>query len=170
MFKSKTVDDKSADPDYVAELKYNGWRLLLTSDADGNAFGYNSKGSKMSYLKLDGVKLPPNSQFTCEWMDRRTINIKNQLIVFNVMRYKGMICDFSYTRRRELIEQLFPEQTQGELLIKPSQVFETNFREVWHQYRNIKEIEGLVIKRKSAPLEYGYNGLRKSPIEIKVKK
>ena len=170
-YASSLVDEKSEDPDYCAELKINGWRLGLVSDIHGKVTGYQGRGEKMSFFSIsDDFRLEPCSQLEGEWVDRRT-NQKNQIYWFNLLRYRGEITGFEDKYRRKLLEEMFPEETKvGEFSMRVVPRFYSDFRQVYEQYRDNDLIEGLVIKKLSAPLEYSFDKLRKSPSTIKVKK
>ena len=163
----------SENPDWVCEPKWNGWRCELVSNCtELRAFNHN--GDKLSYFSTNGIIMPDNTQLDCEWVDRRTTNTKNLLVVFGILKYEGKVLEgIKEQEIRDINESLFQKnkiRSEGELNIVLVKRFKNEFERHFSRLKNNDEIEGLVLKNQKAGLEISYKGKFKSCNQIKVKK
>jgi len=164
--------EKSLDPEWVAEPKWNGWRAFLLSDEIGKITAYNSKGTILSYFKTEGIKIPPLTYLDAEWVEKRTTNVKNKLVVFGILQYDGKILNGKEAIRRAILEDLFSEKLVTSTGVEMSLVqrFSEDFLTHFTELRDEKVIEGLVLKKITAELEYSVTAQFKSFTQLKVKK
>lgn len=168
--KSPLIEEKSQDSNYCCELKYNGWRVQLVSDDTGHCSFYSTSGRNLN-LNLSDLIIKPNTQIDCEWVNNRTKDVKNQLRPFSILRYDSEICEMNEISRRNLLQEIFPDSLFiSGMRIDLIERFNTDFIKVFHQYRDNKLIEGIVIKKLDANLEYSYKKQIKTVTWLKIKK
>lgn len=159
------------DEDVVAELKYNGDRLILKRFPDRYEF-WNRSGSQMKRYKptkqlLDLLDLVPwkgNCVLDGELLHFKTKNVKNQIVVFDVYEWEGFpTTGFRFQKRRELLEEKFSVFSVGidqtpHVLLAPQWRggVEGRFKAVYDHVIGREEIEGLVLKSLSEKVELGH--------------
>jgi ATP-dependent DNA ligase len=164
--------DKSLDPNWVAEPKWNGWRLFAQSNAQGVVTAFNSKGGRLSHFEKEGLIIPPNTFIDCEWVDRRTTTVKNKIVVFGILQYENQILEGKEeANQRRILEMLFKNnQISSDYHdIQLVERFNENFLDHFNRLRDEKIIEGLVLKKLNAPIEMKCNAQFKSARQLKVK-
>ena len=171
--------------EYVVEPKFNGNRLILKRFSQGKyefwnrhgemfkrfSYSYNSLINELDKILWDGFCVLDG-----ELMHFRTKNVKNTIILFDVIVWNGKICEEAFIERRKLLEKILSPPgllnvsnlnldkfrnllNNSHILISPQ--WRNNFREIFNKLIEIEEIEGIVIKKSNAKLELGING---SPI------
>jgi ATP-dependent DNA ligase len=166
----------SADPDYVAERKYNGIRLQLhyingkfqfwgrhrdllkfTPDAELSAALKALPLEKDRYYLFDG-----------ELRNNKTKGVRQKIMIFDVFVWKDkVLTGVSFSERRKIIESLFP--VDGEPIGVPFE-FTENFVDVFSKVTADDEIEGLVIKNLKAPFKISRTSPVNSTWMYKVRK
>ena len=164
----------SADPDYVAEKKYNGVRLQLhylngkfqfwgrhkdllkfTPDAELSA--------ALKALPLEGYCL-----FDGELRNNKVIGVRQKIMIFDVFVWNGeILTGVPFSERRAIIESLVP--VDGEPIGCPFE-FKDNFIEVFNKVTTDDEIEGLVIKNLKGELKISRTSPVNSAWMYKVRK
>jgi len=108
---SSFLRDLSSDPDYEAEIKYNGWRLEIHNTETGPIL-FNRKGTEIGNLEIDKFvrafrNLPPNSVFDGELINFRTKDVKNIVIIWDCMFWNGRdIRKLQLQERRQFLDTL----------------------------------------------------------------
>jgi ATP-dependent DNA ligase len=150
---------KSLDqnPNWIGEIKYNGWRLLLFKTA-GTILIKNNHGSIIDinptqFMPLfDGV--PDNTIFDGELVDKRTKDLKNIMVFWDCCFYKGKdLRGLPLKTRRQYLDHF---ATTPEKIVQKSkaQVYKVNqFRSgnLIHLYHQVEARanaleEGIVLK------------------------
>jgi len=170
-FKSTIFTTKSMSDNWVCEPKWNGWRTFVVSDKQGKVNVYNKTGSKLSYFTAD-INIPPDSYFDCEWIDRRT-TLKNKLIVFGCLKYKGLLLEgHKEIESRNILANCFKnnEIVSNDIGISLVERFDNDFDKHFLRLRDEKIIEGLVLKNTISKIEISSKGQFKSFNQLKVKK
>jgi ATP-dependent DNA ligase len=176
-----------------AEIKYNGWRLLLMKLDQDKILLYNRHST---IIDIDWKPffhafkdIPVGTVFDGELLDRRTKDLKNIVVLWDCCFYDGkdlrlkslkerrpFLDHFSTAPARFSNSQTFDPKTQkatpnGGQVYKVQQ-FSTNFRDLYNSIdqRNDPIEEGIVIKNKLSL--YKYSAKRGTDVTewLKVKK
>jgi ATP-dependent DNA ligase len=159
----------NSDPNFIAELKYNGDRLELITPDGGKTFEWwNRHGSRFHFtpskrlletsasLRLKGI-----CQLDGELIDHKTKDVKDTAMLFDVIVYNGQVLvNRTLEERKEILWDVFG---------KPEEVFDMpeegvnmtpqwpagEFQDVYDLYTKVKWIEGLVMKDLKAKLIVG---------------
>lgn len=164
--------EKSQDPKWVAEPKWNGWRLFAISDRN-QTYAFNSKGDHLSYFDDKSLTLPPDTFLDCEWVDRRTTNTKNLIVVFGVLQYRGLLLEgHSEFEQRKFLEHIFEHQEviSNKYTICLVERYGDKFLEHFQILKNDSTIEGLVLKNTASKIEISRFHQFKTHNQLKVKK
>jgi len=145
------LEQLSAAPDWMAEPKYNGSRLQLYC-LDGAWQFWNRHGSRMAYVPnpevltaLDGLNLTGFWHFDGELRHNKVKGIRHQIVFYDLFIADGdplILPDFG--TRRLALETYIGDRLSGPLSLAPQ--FAADFRTVFEQFRQDKEMEGLVLK------------------------
>lgn len=146
------------NPKWDAEIKYNGWRLLIFIEP-GHLYFYNRHGTiidiNTSIFDFSGI--PNYSAFDGELVDRRTKDLKNVVVLWDCAFYDG-----EDLRKRTLEERRTKltawKKAPRILTTKPkgqvyrTQQFDKGIVELYHEVdqRNDPTEEGIVLKNKQS--------------------
>jgi ATP-dependent DNA ligase len=146
----------SKNPLWDAEIKYNGWRLLIFTS---NLKFYNRHGTIID-IKSDifspFFKKFPDTVFDAELLNFRTKDIKNNIIIFDCPFYKNKdLRSLPLSERRKRLEsfEIAPNiLTPDTANVFRIQQFSSDFTQLYNTIikRNDPIEEGIVIKRKSS--------------------
>jgi ATP-dependent DNA ligase len=159
----------NSDPNYVAELKYNGDRLELITPNGGKDFEWWNRYENRFHFTPSSrlletsksLRLKGFCQLDGELIDHRTKGVKNTAILFDIIVYNGeVMVEKTFAERRELLWQIFgapeeifdiPEEGMNLAPQWPS----GEFKDVYDLYTKVGWIEGLVMKDLRAKLIVG---------------
>jgi ATP-dependent DNA ligase len=166
------------DARFVAELKYNGDRLILQRFEDGSFEFWNRHGEKLrrydpSPIILQHLKnLKWEGYCVCdgELLHHKTKHIKHHAILFDVFIWNGQSLKLKpFVERRTYLERLFGvHDNDSWVTIAPQ--WKTNFKKVFDDFTKNEEIEGLVMKRLDAKLQLGTSSSPTVKYMFKVRK
>lgn len=174
-FPDKPATEISADKiasmpeDYLCQLKYDGWRTVVSLMAGGCTFTSREKNripiSDNLAVQVNHAlrKLPSNTLLDAEWLKRRpSFNVEN-LVIFDVMILGGVpmwtqpAAD-RFARLRELVdENWLPTSTNGDYLA------------FWERYVGRPDCEGVVFKRRDSAYIGSVRACANNPAWIKCK-
>ena len=162
-------EDLNKDPRFVAELKYNGDRLILQTEGGKDFQFWNRSGSQFTKYTPSPFLIRHLKEFkwgkglwVCdgELLHFKTTGIKHHVILFDMFVRGGDSLKMkTFLERREALEELVDGKIFEDVL--PAKWWSTGFREVFNEYTKRSEIEGLVMKRLDAKLILG---LKSSPV------
>jgi len=149
--------------DWIAEIKLNGWRILLFILADSIQI-YNSNGSVIDIdheiFRPHFERFPANTVFDGELLDKRTKTLKNVMVFWDTCFYNGLD-----VRRKPLKERkqylkfpiaplTFVQKPTAQIF--KSQQFNDDFLNLYNQTitRNDPLEEGIVIKNLSSTYKH----------------
>ena len=149
----------SDDPDWIAELKYNGSRLQL-HNFDGKFEFWDRHHSKLNYQPSDWMmdnlnhsKLPKGyNLFDGELRHNKVVGVQDRIVLFDVFIWDGeMLLDKTFQERREILKSHFVEAMWDQDLktqrLEITEHFYGNFDVVYNNVIEHPEIEGLVMKK-----------------------
>lgn len=151
----------AATGDWDAEIKYNGWRVLLFKTQPDKIFIYNRHSTIIDidwkqFLPLFST-IPINTVFDGELLDRRTKDLKNILVLWDCPFYNGRdLRNTKLAERRHYLEHFGIAPLKFERIKGPqtfrTQQFPSNFATLYHTVvgRNEPAEEGIVIKKISS--------------------
>lgn len=144
--------------DWIAELKFNGDRLILQIN-DRIEF-WNRHGEKFKRYntvveeELKKIEWKRPCILDGELLHFKTKTVKNQIILFDVIMWNGeFTVKMPFEKRRAILEQLFDGIVSDYVSI--AQQWKNGWRDVFGQKTKKDEIEGLVLKCLSAPYILG---------------
>jgi len=152
------------DPNVIAELKYNGTRLVLqcfplTSFAPIEF--WNREGSQLKYtpseLLLSNLR-SLNWKGYCvldgELLHTKVKSTKHHIVLFDVIIWNGEeVTQKPFSERRKILESSFRTKLFDNLYPAPQWI--GGFRELYSKMIEIDYIEGLVMKRLDAKMVLG---------------
>jgi len=168
----------SANPQWIAEPKYNGSRLML-HHLDGAWQFWNRHEQLMAYCPseevkqaLAGMKIKGYWLFDGELRHHKTKGVHHRIALYDVCVAGGvLLCDQLFADRRFTLEALFhylgPDNGYH-LDLAPQ--YDTDFRAVFQRLTPDEEIEGLVIKNLRGRLNLGRTRAVESNWMWKVRK
>lgn len=155
----------SNDPKVVAELKYNGTRLVLIRNLDGSYVFYGRDRQILKYSPskeiiemLNSLNWKGECVLDGELLHFKTKHIKNTIVLFDVFYWDGRsLKNEVFSKRRQVLLDLFPESKVDpfHFPVYPAAHFVDNFKSIFESHIIRDEIEGLVMKRLDARLEFG---------------
>jgi ATP-dependent DNA ligase len=167
------VAQLSEDPNWVAEKKYNGSRLLLYHI--GGVYSYwNRHGRLHKYTPhpdlqevLKNLNLRGYWLFDGELRHGKTKGVRDKIVLWDVfIAQNELLLRKPFWCRRNIITQILPEE--GEPIGIPHQ-YPTNFAEVFNSIKE-EEIEGLVLKNLQGILNLGRTKSVESNWMFKIRK
>jgi ATP-dependent DNA ligase len=147
-------------PDWDAEIKYNGWRVLVFKLPDKVAL-FNRHGTIIDidwkpFWKLFS-SVPNNTVFDGELLDRRTKDLKNVIVLWDVAFFNGRDLRAMPLQDRRPFLETFPVapttfRTQPTGQVFRTQQFPLKFRELYDSIvaHNDDVEEGIVLKKRSS--------------------
>jgi ATP-dependent DNA ligase len=169
------------DKKWDAEIKYNGWRLLLFKIEQNKILLYNRHSTIIDINWQQFFPffkdIPVGTVFDGELLDRRTKDLKNIVVLWDCCFYNGIDLRLKPLKeRRPFLDHFstapakFTNSTTGQVF--KVQQFTTDFLELYNSidHRNDPVEEGLVLKNKLSL--YKYSAKRGTDITdwLKVKK
>jgi len=164
------------DPRFIAELKYNGDRLILYKD---NNFDFWSRhGAPLRKYQpsaqlidhLNSLNLFSGSWvFDGELLHFKTKAIKHRVVLFDLYVWKGKRIDqLPFSERRKRLEDVFTGSNFEDVILAPQWL--SGWREVFDTETEREEIEGLVMKRLDAKVTFGRSSSPVVSYMFKVRK
>ena len=153
------------DPNVIAELKYNGTRLVfqcfpLTSFSPIEF--WNREGSQLKYAPSKGLLSNLRSlnwKGYCvldgELLHTKVKSTKHHIVFFDVIVWNGEeVTQKRFSERRKILEAAFQVDKLFDNLY-PAPQWKTGFRLLYNEMIKIDYIEGLVMKRLDAKMVLG---------------
>lgn len=153
-------EELSADPNWVAELKYNGQRCMLWI-VDGKVEFWGRHGKKLKYnddpntdmVAFLSKKFPKGCfLFDAELRHNKTVGVRDKLVIWDVFIFRDELLNKEqYWTRRAILETRLEnmncnlDSEVGET-VKLIEQYPTDFAKVYQENIIDDEIEGLVIK------------------------
>jgi hypothetical protein len=198
VYEGPFVDKLCKDPDYIAELKKNGWQWNLVRKEDGRYEAWTRHKTRSTipvdrYVKdLDRLEWKGLCEVRLEILDRRTTDVKEKLLFFDVKIWNGeLLSDKTFAERRQILEKMFEKiptkydwyfkgHKEADVLqlsiIWGSKEFPRDFKKLYeeevennHSQKDRSLNEGLVLKKLSGKLEYSASGPVDSKVDFKWK-
>lgn len=171
-----SFEEMSADPNWVAELKYNGQRCMLWI-IDGKVEFWGRHGKKLVYNDNPNPKITEYLSkkfpkgvflFDSELRHNKTKGVRDKLVIWDVFIFRTEFLNKEqYWTRRAILESRFEDATGEVKLIKQ---YTTDFQKVYDEAIVNDEIEGLVIKNQHGKLNIGRTSASNSTWMFKVRK
>lgn len=145
------------DPDWIGEIKYNGWRLLIFIEKNIRFFNRHKTEIQIDpsiYRQhFDGV--PYGTIFDGELVHFRSTDIKNKVVIWDAPFYNGQdLRKMTLRQRKEYLDHfsVAPRTIKQDSLVKVyrSQVFPSgSFQKLYHKTVDKKNNleEGVVLKK-----------------------
>ena len=170
----------NSDPNFTAEIKYNGWRLEIHTDPKALIF-YNRHGtiinidSKLFEHKFKNI--PTESVFDGELVNFRTKDVKNIIVLWDCMFWGGRdLRKLPLSERRSYLAswQKAPKQLETKTMGQVYRIRECK-RDLVKFYdvvmsRNDPLEEGIVIKDKKSLYEFSIKSKIETASWYKIKK
>jgi len=157
---SPLLQSLAATKEWDAEIKYNGWRLLLFKLSKKDLLFYNRHST---IIDIDTKRfepffhdLPINSVLDGELIDRRTTDLKNTIVFWDVPFYDGVDLRNKPLKERRPLLDIFtvaPAKFHNEgVQVYKIQQFYSNFLDLYNTIVKHNEPceEGIVIKKTSS--------------------
>ena len=167
---------------YVAQFKYDDWRTMIYFFPDGRIEFYSRKKAKLPRYRppksmiesLHNLELAPNAYHVLDGglLHYKTPRVKDRIVIWDILVHaNSLLLGTSFEDRFRLLEKItrHPEKWislpypggGGELAIARevarnvwlAPVFESDFSALFEKGRHLPEIEGIVLKDRTAPLE-----------------
>ena len=154
-----TVARLSADPNWSAELKFNGDRLCLQKHSDPTPWkqfdGFVFANRHKDYLKrfepsktlldeLKSLNLPDGTQLDGELLHFHTKAIKFKIVFYDIYVLGGKQITEPLYARRNILTDIFAGRKFNHLSI--SEQHASDFSNLFNEVIKREEIEGLVMK------------------------
>lgn len=138
-----------SDPNYILQIKKNGWRVQIHKDGDKVEF-YTRHNKRLESIVQDAdwnllteTVLNLNVESIIidgEFLHRRGV-LKNTIYVWDAFELNRQKIRKPYEQRKEILEQVVP-RSDNILVVKD---YHNNFLDVWNRLIE-EEDEGIVIK------------------------
>ena len=178
------VVQRMNDADWIAQSKYDGWRLQAYVRGPANVECLTSAGKSMQaatskfdkefVLGLQALNLPPETVLDMEFVGPRG-DLSPNIYLFDILAWNGLWltnepCHARWTRCVELAPQL-PDRIHLATTVHTG--FLDLFNELkgdWHhQGRGMSLTEGIVVKHRKGMLNLDLNRCKKSDCMFKLK-
>lgn len=170
----------SDDPQWIAELKFNGSRLELHRLPSGNWEFWNRHREKFSYTPTPDVAaalaaLPLEAGkyylFDGELRHNKTVGVRNMIVLYDVFIFGDeLLTGVPFADRRHILETLVKYGENDNRFLSIAFQFLGNFREIYDAAILDPEIEGLVMKNLGGKLDLGRKSAANSAWMMKVRK
>lgn len=188
-WRSKQLLTMESSGDYVADIKLNEHRSLLTTNKAGEFEFFNRQGRKVvlpDYLlpELKKLKLPPCSILDGGHLQKKATFPEMRVWLFDVLIWKGEKTELSFKERRKLLDQVVPQNQPHiwkplqtgkfihefmRLLDKKSELIAAAAKEYGVPVELLfPEIEGFVVKNLNGKNSYPGN-VKESPSFFKLR-
>jgi ATP-dependent DNA ligase len=145
------VERYSASPDWTAEVKMDGNRLVLRKLETGEWQFMNRHKDRMKYVpspevmeELNALSVEPKTQLDGELMHTRTKNVKHKIIFYDVYVLNGKKQRGTLKERRQALDNLLKGKGFNHLV--QSDIYESDFKDLFAEVIKCREHEGLVLK------------------------
>lgn len=176
------LDRLIGDPNWDAEIKFNGWRTLIFKE-NNRILIYNRQGG---IIKIDHSifqncfkSIPNNTIFDGELVHFRTGELKNIIVLWDCTFFKGNdLRNLPLNQRRSFLDK-FSIQPEGTNFPQSNsaQIFRTrqysgNYRNLYNKIvkRNNPLEEGLILKNINSQYKYSYKRKIDTVYWLKIKK
>jgi len=145
------VGSLSKNPNWIAEKKWNGDRLVLLYDGKF-LFCNRNKSEFKRYTptrevleELKSLDLPKNTQLDGELVHNKTKDIKHQLKIYDIYTYDNEKVRLPLLRRKRLLKRIFSNKQF--IHLERVKHYKSNFYKVFLKLtKHDSAIEGLVMK------------------------
>lgn len=169
---SEVFNRLDGDTNWVAEVKKNGWRMLIRKDVAGDfALWTRHKTIECSPLPLlraalPSLNMPCDSILDAELMEHRG-KTKEVLMIWGAFRLGGVWQHkVPYKEIMWKVSSIVPKQSLT--LTSPEFVFEKK-RDFYERIIKLEENEGLVLKNVNEPVPFSFTSCPNIRTWIKVK-
>ena len=181
-----SVDDPrivsmGTDPNYDAEIKKNGTRLVLQKtksphpNKQGDFIFFNRQKEVLKYEpskelmeELSKLRIPFESQLDGELMHFKTKNLKHTIYFYDVYVLSGNLVTVNLEKRREILKDMFGDNKFK--LIHISKQYKNGFIKLFKKVITEEENEGLVIKDKRGIISFTVTKSPDVAWQIKIRK
>jgi len=146
----------AADKKWDAEIKYNGWRLLIFKQPDNSLQFYNRHNSIISVDMSSFIpvleSIPPGTVFDAELLERRTKDLKGIVVIWDIPFFKGI--DW---RQKKLKERRLPLFDLFDVAPAKFESSPTGFAQIYHTQQFSNNFKSLYekIDKRDDPIEEG---------------
>jgi hypothetical protein len=170
---SSTFTDLDNDPNWIGEVKKNGWRMMVRTTSEGKLeLWTRRKTLELTPLlnlrkELLSLNLPPDTILDGELLEHRG-ETKETMMLWGMFRWNGKWTNaIPY---KEIIWRMSFIPADAKYLIKPQFVFEGK-RKFYEELikTNPEENEGLVLKKLDAPVPFSFTKTEVIRSWLKVK-
>ena len=152
------------DPNFILQIKKNGWRVQIHKDGDKVEFytrhnkrlesiADNADWKLLKDLVLNNIKAN-STIIDGEFLHRRGL-IKNTLYIWDLFLLNNEQLKLPYKERKNILDSIIVSHNN----LYVAQDYRDNFKQVWDNIDldTIEENEGIVIKDTREPLFISYN-------------
>lgn len=170
---SEVFERLDGDPNWIGEVKKNGWRILIRKDIAGRYELWTRhrtvECSPLPRLResLHKLAMPPDSILDGELLDHRG-KTKETLMIWGAYRLGGKwLRSVPYKQIMWEVSLIVPKQS--DTLTTPEFVFEKK-KEFYEKVIRNEENEGLVLKNINEPVPFSFTSCPTIRTWLKVKK
>jgi len=168
--KQPLFETLDADPDWFAELKYNGCRLELHYNPGEGWQFWNRHGEKMSYtpnaevkeqLRLLEKQIDGYCIFDGELRHNKVPGVQHKIMLYDVFCFNGnLLLGHKHFQRRAILDVMYEHAEINADILALTERWQAGFKALFDEQTKYHEIEGLVIKNQNGILDLG----RKNPV------
>lgn len=170
---SAVFDELENNPNWIGEVKKNGWRMMVRTDPDGKVeLWTRRKTLELSPLpslrkELLALNLPPDTILDGELLEHRGTT-KETMMLWGMFRWNGKW--MNGVPYKEIMWRMSFIPADAKHLTKPEFVFEGK-RKFYEDLiaKNPDENEGLVLKKLDAPVPFSFTKTEVIRTWLKVK-
>ena len=173
-------EEISNDPNWVAELKYNGQRCMLWI-IDGKVEFWGRHGKKLAYndnpnpdiIDYMIAKFPKGCfLFDAELRHNKTVGVRDKLVIWDVFIFRNEFLNKEqyWTRRAILKNRIGLAWDDTQNAVKLIEQYPHSFNQVYDRVIKDDEIEGLVLKNLRGKLNISRTSASNSTWMYKVRK
>lgn len=160
-------------PDWVAEKKYNGWRLALTMTSAGKIIPYSRHKTIISNfpdILIDTFRtvLKPGMCLDGEFLDRRSKTTKGEVCFFDIIALNGEISEGTLEDRYSMLQDIVAPILSEKIII--AERYDNDRVNLYNNCITEPNIEGLVLKKRKSRYIPSYYKCEINPAWFKVKK
>lgn len=168
---SRQFTQTENDPQWIAEVKKNGWRCLAyrTNKLILWTRRHTTIPDALPLLRAELFSMiPENTVIDGELLEKRTKEVKELFYAFDILVYRNVPL-FKHTwRERRLILESVIQPIRGMVELSDPQTHDK--RALYFDNITNPDVEGLVIKKAESPYLYGLTDCPKNPFWMKVKR
>jgi len=173
-------EEMSNDPNWIAELKYNGQRCCLHI-LDGKVEFWGRHGKKLKYndnpnkemVKYLTKKFPVGYfLFDAELRHNKTVGVRDKIVIWDVFIFRNEFLNKEqyWTRRAILKNRIGLAWDDTQNAVKLIEQYPHSFNQVYDRVIKNDEIEGLVLKNLRGKLNISRTSASNSTWMWKVRK